>query len=130
MADGEFERQLQRLFASAPAFADGRQFAARVQGRLERGWAWRRTMITAAGVLGGAVAVAQIGGSHLLHRAAAIPQVSIAAVEQATSRAVAALPLPTEAFRGAPFGSEGLWLLAGLAVLAIALAAGRLLEEI
>jgi hypothetical protein len=130
MAEVEFERRLHRLFAETPGFGDGTAFTLRLQDRLNRGWAWRRTLITATGVLGGAVAVLQLAGSHLVRWAAATPLVSVVSLRQAGSRLLAATPLPIEAIRAVPIGGEGMWLLAGLAVVGFAVLATRLFEEI
>ena len=53
MAEIDFERRLERLFADAPAFSDESAFAARVEQRLNRGWNVRRWFIGAAGVASG-----------------------------------------------------------------------------
>ena len=42
MAELDFERRLERLFAETPAYADDDAFAERVERRLDRGWTARR----------------------------------------------------------------------------------------
>ena len=56
MSDPSFEHQLGRLFAEPPSLTGHVEFTAAVQARLERGWAMRRILIGAAGVVGGLVA--------------------------------------------------------------------------
>lgn len=60
MADFDFETHLSRAFAETPAFRDSEQFARRVAEKLDRGWALRRVVIGAAGVLAGVVAAGQM----------------------------------------------------------------------
>jgi hypothetical protein len=38
MAEIDFERRLERLFADAPELPDASAFATRIEGRLNRGW--------------------------------------------------------------------------------------------
>lgn len=48
MAELEFERRLERLFAEPPAFSDEKAFAVSVERKLNRGWNIRRWTIGAA----------------------------------------------------------------------------------
>lgn len=68
MAELDFERSLERLFAEAPYFSDGEAFAQKVEGRLDRGWTMRRWLIGCAGVVGGVVGVSQLVMSNVVHR--------------------------------------------------------------
>ncbi len=127
MSDHGFESRLHGLFAQAPGFADAPVFAAKVQGRLDRGWAMRRIFITTAGVAGGGVAAAQFMSAHL------ISQVDTASREGKveTGRAIASAlsRLPTASLHSLPFGGEVIWLVAGLVVMAGALLATRVFED-
>lgn len=53
----EFDPGIERLFAQTPAMADAELFAVRVEQRLNKGSALRALALTAAGVVGGAIAV-------------------------------------------------------------------------
>jgi hypothetical protein len=55
MAEVDFERRLERLFAEGPELADAGAFAERVERRLDAGWTARRWLIGAAGVVGGVI---------------------------------------------------------------------------
>ncbi len=68
MSDFEFEARLERMFSQPPRVTDPGLFATRVQARLERGWAFRRVLLGAAGGVGGVVAASQAFGSGLLSR--------------------------------------------------------------
>jgi hypothetical protein len=60
MADFDFETHLSRAFAEPPPLRDSEQFAQRVAEKLDRGWALRRVLIGATGVLAGVVAAGQM----------------------------------------------------------------------
>ena len=60
MADFDFETHLSRAFAEPPPLRDSEQFAQRVAEKLDRGWALRRVLIGATGVLAGLVAAGQM----------------------------------------------------------------------
>src|SRR6185437_2130632 len=68
MAEVDFERRLERLFADAPELPDAAAFAGRVERRLNTGWTARRWLIGAAGVGGGIIGASQIVMSNLVQR--------------------------------------------------------------
>src|SRR5436190_24321393 len=68
MAEVEFERRLERLFAEVPEFADAGAFAERVERRLNAGWTARRWLIGAAGGVGGVIGASQLMVSNLFQR--------------------------------------------------------------
>ncbi|HLZ76369.1 hypothetical protein [Phenylobacterium sp.] len=68
MAELDFERRLERLFADAPELADAGPFADRVERRLDAGWTARRWLIGAAGVIGGVIGASQLMVSNLFQR--------------------------------------------------------------
>jgi len=68
MAEVDFERRLERMFAEAPSFGDAESFADRIERRLDRGWATRRWLIGAAGVIGGVLGASQLLMSNLFQR--------------------------------------------------------------
>ncbi len=127
MDDLEFEARLVRLFAEPPAFSDNQSFALAVETRLSRGWAWRRTLIVAAGAGGGLIAVGQMMGSGLIGRLSGAARV----VEIARAGA-SRLPIAPQLSQLAdmPYGGEAAWLALGLAALIAALLAGRSLRDL
>ena len=68
MADIEFERRLERLFSDAPEMPDAGGFAERIERRLNAGWAARRWLIGAAGVVGGVIGASQLMVSNVFQR--------------------------------------------------------------
>ena len=122
MSDFEFEARLERMFSQPPPVTDPGVFAAQVQARLERGWALRRVVIGAAGLLGGAVAASQAFGSGVLARLgeAELPVKSLIAE-------VRREPLLSGEGLGALSGSgEVVWIAAAMLALTVGIAATRL----
>src|ERR1700749_938961 len=68
MAELDFERRLERLFAEPPELPDAASFAERVERRLDRGWTARRGLIGAAGVVGGVIGASQLMVSNVFQR--------------------------------------------------------------
>src|SRR5882672_2805475 len=68
MAEVDFERRLERLFAEGPELPDAGAFAERVERRLDAGWTARRWLIGAAGVVGGVIGASQLMVSNLFQR--------------------------------------------------------------
>jgi hypothetical protein len=68
MAEVEFERRLERLFAEANELPDAANFAERVERRLDAGWTARRWLIGAAGVVGGVIGASQLMMSNVVQR--------------------------------------------------------------
>jgi hypothetical protein len=68
MAEVDFERRLERLFAEGPELADAGAFAERIERRLDAGWTARRWLIGAAGVVGGVIGASQLMVSNLFQR--------------------------------------------------------------
>jgi hypothetical protein len=129
MAEPSFETQLQRLFAEAPAYPDAALFTARVQQRLDRGWALRRGMIGVAGVAGGLIAAGQFVSSHLVARASVASQDASIQVQDQVNAVERWLDGHAPALHGLPMGADGLWLVAGLAAMGLALLAARVMER-
>lgn len=129
MSDPAFEMRLHKLFAESPACPDTPLFAAVVEARLSRGWALRRVLITAAGAVGGAVAVIQVAAAGVGPRLVQAGDL-VESLRHAAVHTPLALPAPFADLGQLPFGGEAIWLVAGLAVLAGALLASRSLEEI
>lgn len=57
MSADEFDPDIERLFARAPALADAQLFTARVEQRLQKGSRVRLLALSLAGLIGGVVAV-------------------------------------------------------------------------
>src|SRR5690349_18495672 len=64
VADLDFETQLSRFYGQAPVFRDAELFAQQVTDKLDRGWALRRVLIGATGVVAGVAAAAQLVGAR------------------------------------------------------------------
>lgn len=125
MSDFEFEARLERLFAQPPRVTDPGVFAAGVQTRLERGWGLRQALIGAAGVLGGAVAATQVFGSGVLERMQAVR----VPVEPMLAEADPSRLLRGDVLGPLAGGGEVMWMVAGMAALAVAFAATRFADS-
>ena len=128
MAEVDFERRLERLFAEAPELPDCAVFAQTVEKKLHRGWQARRWLIGAAGVVGGVVGASQLFASNLFQRVETAEQsarVVSASVGQGLSRVGATTDMVS-----ALSGGYGVWLAAGLAVLMMVFVLTRVIEEI
>jgi len=123
MADLDFERRLERLFAQHPEMPDSAAFAERIERRLDRGWNLRRWLIGAAGVAGGVVGASQLVMSNLFQRVESAEQ-SARVLSQGLARVT-----PTTDMVSALSGGYGVWIAVGLAVLTMGVFAARLVEE-
>jgi hypothetical protein len=126
MADLDFETRLERLFAQPPAFADSDIFARRVESRLDRSWTVRRWAIGAAGLAGGLVATGQVLGSNISQRMQGFGTEAMADVTDG----LRSFAPEWKALSLLPVGTEVLWMGAALAIMAVALVATRMLEEL
>jgi hypothetical protein len=123
MADVEFERRLERLFAQQPEMPDAAAFAERVERRLDRGWTARRWLIGVAGLLGGVIGASQLVMSNLFAQVENAEQ-SARVLSQGLARVT-----PTNDMVSALSGGYGIWVAGGLAVLTLGVFAARLVEE-
>jgi len=124
MAELDFERRLERLFAEPPAYADDEAFAARIERRLDRGWTARRLLIGSAGVVGGVIGASQMFASNLPHRMAAA---------QGSARALSSGLTQTEPAQWMstlPSGGVVVWIAIGAAIVLIGFVLTRVIEEI
>ena len=124
MAEIDFERRLERLFAEAPDLPDAQAFADRIENRLNRGWTARRWLIGAAGMMGGVVGASQLVMSNLVDQVRSAEQ-SARVLSQGLSRAA-----PSSDMVSALSGGYGVWIAVGLAVLAMGFVLTRVIEEI
>ena len=117
------------MFAESPALPDAPLFAIRIEETLGRGWALRRLMIGAAGVLGGGIAVAQVVGANLAHQVSEFTH-TLDTAGHSLTRLSQASPLVAQAasLTQLPFGGEIVWLVLGLALLAGGLLASRSID--
>lgn len=124
MAELDFERRLERLFAEPPAFDDDEAFAARVERRLDRGWTARRWLIGAAGLVGGVIGASQLVVSSVFHR--------MAAVEGSARALSSGLPQtePAQWISTLPSGGVVVWIAIGVAVILTGFVFTRVIEEI
>jgi hypothetical protein len=123
MAEVEFERRLERLFADAPEMPDAQAFADRVERRMDRGWTARRWLIGAAGMTGGVIGASQLLMANVFQRAEAAEQ-SARAIGQGLARVT-----PTTDMVSALSGGYGLWVAGALAVVTMGFVLSRLIEE-
>ena len=124
MAEADFERRLERLFAQSPELPDYGAFAERVERRLNRGWNLRRWLIGAAGVVGGVIGASQLVMSNLFDRMETAEE-SARALGQGLSRVT-----PSTDMVSALSGGYGLWIAVGLAVVTMGFVVARVIEEI
>ena len=128
MADFDFENQLEKMFADAAPLPDRDLFAQAVVHRLERGWRLRRLVIGAAGVAGGVIGVAQVLRSSLVLRIEDLKFEPVAALyKNAADLSKSGLHAVMQPYTA--YSSEVLWAAAGLAMVAVALAAMRMVGE-
>jgi hypothetical protein len=125
--DPAFEARLMRLFSENDSAADARAFALAVESKLARSWALRGSLIAAAGVCGGAIALFQAMASGVVTGVGGVTRLA-----KAASEGLAALPAVPRipVLDNLAITPEALWLVLGLAILAGALLAGRSLEDL
>jgi hypothetical protein len=125
VADLDFEAQLSRLYGQPPVFRDAELFAQEVTQRLDRGWALRRVVIAATGVVAGLAAAVQLVGGRFAEEFSAISRDGAEQLDlgmhKLTSHYDQLLTLG---------GSETVWIGVALAVLALAFAVTRLVDEV
>ena len=124
MAELDFERRLERLFAETPELPDAGAFADGIERKLDRGWNLRRWMIGAAGLAGGVIGASQLFMSNLFQRVEAAEQ-SARLVGQGLSRVS-----PSTDMVSALSGGYGLWVAVALAVVSLGFVVSRVIEEI
>ncbi len=126
MADPQFERTLLNLFADAPSAPDAPLFARRLEQRLEFRWTLRRLVIGFAALGSALLAAWQLAGSTVVSRVVDACSAPLMLVERrwhvmdAEVTLLKALPVPPDVG----------WLLGGLVLLAVGLAATRMVDEV
>jgi hypothetical protein len=125
LADLDFEAQLSRLYGQAPVFRDAELFTQQVTEKLDRGWAVRRMVIGATGVVAGLAAAAQLIGSRFADEFSTMSHDGVQKLDLGLDKAMARYD---QLFTLG--GTETLWLAAVLAAAALAFAVTRLLDEV
>jgi hypothetical protein len=125
MAERNFEVELGRMFAEAPALPDANLFALRVDERLNRGWTVRRLVIGGMGVAGGVIGGAQVLGGGVIER---LGGAATDAGGQLTGKIVDVVEnnLMPQSF---PLNAEVVWLVAVVVAAALAFAVTRVARE-
>lgn len=129
MAELDFERRLERLFAEAPAFADEKAFVAAVERKLDRGWTMRRWLIGAAGLVGGVLGASQLVMSNIMGEVEAASAAS-AGSARLVQASLAQWAPRLDVLATLPAGSSVVWVAGGLALLALGFVVTRVIEEI
>lgn len=125
MADLDFEAQLSRLYGQAPVFRDAELFTQQVTQRLDRGWALRRVMIGATGVVAGLAVAVQLVGGRFVEEFSSVSRDGAQQLDLGLNQLASRYDqLSTMG------GSETLWVAAGLAALALAFGVTRLMDEV
>jgi hypothetical protein len=125
MAEIEFERRLERLFADTPELSDAGAFADRVDRRLNTGWQTRRWLIGAAGVAGGVIGASQLIMSNVFQRFENAGD-SARVLQQGISQLT-----PHEGWvSGFADGGAVVWVASALAIVAMGFALTRVIEEL
>lgn len=124
MAEIDFERRLERLFADASELPDASAFAQRIERRLDRGWTARRWLLGVAGAAGGVIGASQLVMSNLFSQVESAEQ-SARVLSQGIARVT-----PTTDMVSALSGGYGLWIAVGVAVLTMGFVLARVIEEI
>ena len=125
MAEVDFERRLERLFAEGPELPDARAFAERVERRLDAGWTARRWLIGAAGVVGGVVGASQLMVSNLFQRVE-----SAGDSARLISTSFNHVTTQSDWLALASAGGVGVWVAAALAVVMMGFVLTRVIGEI
>jgi hypothetical protein len=125
MAEFDFEAHLSRLYAEPPALRDAERFATQVGARLDRGWAIRRVLIGAAGVVAGLIAAAQIVSARFAADVQSVSKTGMDNLNHEMSQGMDHLSQIVTT----PASAETLWLAAALAAVALAFGMTRAMEE-
>jgi hypothetical protein len=125
MAELDFERRLERLFAAAPELSDAGVFAERVERRLDAGWTARRWLIGAAGVVGGVIGASQLMLSNMFERVETVGDSA-----RLLSNSLTHISTGTDWVAAVSSGGTVVWAAAGLAVVMMGFVLTRVIGEI
>jgi hypothetical protein len=125
MAELDFERRLERLFADTPELADAGPFADRVERRLDAGWTARRWLIGAAGVIGGVIGASQLMVSNVFQRVETVGDSA-----RLLSSSLNHMTTGADWVAAVSNGGTVVWAAAGLAVIMMGFVLTRVIGEI
>jgi hypothetical protein len=125
MAELDFERRLERLFADYPELPDAGSFAERVERRLDAGWTARRWLIGAAGVVGGVIGASQLMLSNVFQRVETAGDSA-----RLLSSSLSHISTGTDWVAALSNGGTVVWIAAGLAVIMMGFVLTRVIGEI
>ena len=133
MSADEFDPAIERMFAQSPRLADEALFLATLQARLEKRSRWRTLTLTAAGLVGGVLAVREgVNFNFSAEGDATLSQGMRAAA--ATAQGAAQNGLDALGVGGLDLtGSSGMlafWIVAGAMVAVLAAGAARLSQDV
>jgi hypothetical protein len=125
MVELDFERRLERLFASHPELPDAGSFAERVERRLDAGWTARRWLIGAAGVVGGVIGASQLMLSNVFERVETAGDSA-----RLLTSSLNHISTGTDWVAALSSGGTAVWVAAGLAVIMMGFVLTRVIGEI
>lgn len=133
MSADEFDPAIERLFAQTPRQADDGLFLATFQARLEKRSRWRRLTLTAAGLIGGALAVREGVNVNLTENGDAVlsqgMRAAAVAAQGAAQNRLDALGVGGLDLTGGS-GMLAFWIAAGAAAALLAAGAVRLSQDV
>ena len=133
MSADEFDPAIERMFAQSPRLADEALFLATLQARLEKRSRWRTLTLTAAGLVGGVLAVREGVNFNLSAEGDATLSHGMRAAA-ATAQGAAQNGLDALGMSGLDLtGSSGMlafWIVAGAMVAVLAAGAARLSQDV
>lgn len=125
MAEYDFERGLERMFAEAPRFADAEAFAQGVEQRLDRGWTTRRLLIGVAGGVGGVIGASQMLAANLGQRVQEASEGAGQVLQAGKLQLSAGLNLLSLV----QSDMTVVWMAGGLAIVALGFVVSRVIDE-
>ena len=133
MSADEFDPAIERMFAQSPRLADEALFLATLQARLEKRSRWRTLTLTAAGLVGGVLAVREgVNFNFSAEGDATLSQGMRAAAARAQGAAqngLDALGVGGLDLSGSS-GMLAFWIVAGAMVAVLAAGAARLSQDV
>lgn len=129
MAELDFERRLERLFAELPELADATAFAERVERRLDAGWTARRWLIGSCGVVGGVIGASQLMMSNVFQRVETAED-SAHLISTGVGSGFNHILTGANWVATVSSGGAAVWVAAGLAVLMMGFVLTRVIGEI
>ncbi|WP_292022357.1 MULTISPECIES: hypothetical protein [unclassified Brevundimonas] len=133
MSADEFDPAIERMFAQSPRLADEALFLATLQARLEKRSRWRTLTLTAAGLVGGVLAVREgVNFNFSAEGDATLSQgmrAAAASAQGAAQNGLDALGVGGLDLSGSS-GMLAFWIVAGAMVAVLAAGAARLSQDV